>query len=230
MDKARKKSISVNKSELFAGLPRYVSKEVLSCAHSKTFVSGAVLFFAGETIDQVLLLTEGRVKKSHLNENGGEVIVRLSVPGELISSQSLVPGRRHSLTAQALQDCKVLAWESATFEAAMTCFPGLRRNAKRILECRLVELGRRFCEISTRTASPRLASGLVHLVGHIGRRVKKHIEINLSQEDLGQMTAMNSSSVCRLLNTWKSQGHVKLRKEIIEIHSVPRLRDLCRGR
>jgi hypothetical protein len=40
---------------------------------------------------------------------------------------------------------------------------------------------------------------------------------------LGQMTGMTPSSVCRLLNMWKGQGHVKLRKKVIEIHSVSRL-------
>jgi len=42
------------------------------------------------------------------------------------------------------------------------------------------------------------------------------------------MTAMTSFSVCRLLTNWEDQGLVKLRREVIEIHSVPRLLELCR--
>lgn len=230
MEKLKKKCISVNRSELFAGLPSFVSKEVVSSARPKNFASGDVMHFAGDPIRRVLLLTDGRVKKSHLSESGREVILRLTVPGEVVSELALVPGGTHSSTAQALQDCKVLAWESATFEAALECFPNLRRNAKRILDRRLAELERRFCEVSTGTASPRLANGLVNLLGQIGHRVNGHIEIDVSQEAMGQMTAMTPSSVCRLLAMWEGHGVVKLRKEIIEVHSVPGLLELCKGR
>jgi CRP-like cAMP-binding protein len=223
MDKAKNKCTWANRSELFAGLPAFVSKELIASARTKDFVSGEVMYFAGDTIKQVLLLTDGRVKQSHLLESGGEVILRLTVPGEVICHLGLVSGGKHSSTAEALQDCKVLAWESATFEAALACFPDLQGNAQRILEHRLAELERRFCDISTGTASPRLANGLVHLLDQIGHRVNDHIEIDISQEALGQMTGMTPSSVCRLLNMWKGQGHVKLRKKVIEIHSVSRL-------
>jgi len=220
----------VTSSELFAGLPSSVCTNLLSTARPTEFRSRQVIYFAGDQIEQVFLLTDGRVKITQFSERGTEVILRLCIPGEVISELALVPGSRQSSTAQALQDCKVLAWESATFEAALECFPSLRRNAKRILDRRLAELERRFCEVSTGTASPRLANGLVHLLDQIGHRVNGHIEIDVSQEALGQMTAMTSSSVCRLLTMWEGHGVVKLRKKIIDVHNVPRLLELCKGR
>jgi CRP-like cAMP-binding protein len=227
---APKKCFSVNRSELFIGVPSDVCEKVISRALPKDFVSGEVIYSVGDPIKQVLLLTDGRAKKSQFSESGREVILRLSVPGEVISEHALMREGRHSSTALALQDCKVLAWESATFKAALESYPDLRWNVKRILESRLAELDCRFFEVSTGTASPRLANSLVHLLDHIGRRVDGHIEINVSQEALGQMTAMTPTSVCRLLNTWKRQGLVKLRKEIIEVHSVPLLLGLCKFR
>jgi len=134
MDKENKNCSSLDKSELFAGLPSSVFKEVIASARPKDFASSDVMFFVDDPIRQVLLLTEGLVKKSQLSQGGREAILRLIVPGEVISETALVPGGTHSSTAQALQDCKVLAWDSAAFEAASVCFPGLRKNAHRILE------------------------------------------------------------------------------------------------
>jgi CRP/FNR family transcriptional regulator, nitrogen oxide reductase regulator len=114
----------------------------------------------------------------------------LSVPGELISELALVPGGSHSSTAHAVQACKVLTWDSAAFEAALERFPGFRSNAKRILDRRLEEFERRYCEVSTETVAPRLAHSLVRLLDQIGQKVNSHIEINVSQESLAQMTAM----------------------------------------
>ncbi len=160
--------VLVDRSELFAGLPSHVSEEVVASARTKDFASGDVIHFGGDPIKQVLLLTDGSVKSSLLSQNGREAILRLAVPGEVISELVLVPGGTHSSTAQALQDSKVLAWDSTTFEAVLDCFPGLRRNAQRILERRLEELQSRFLEVSTKTASPRLAYGLVHLLDRCG--------------------------------------------------------------
>jgi len=223
----KKNCVSVDRSELFAGLPSHVSEEVVASARTKDVASGDVIHFVGDPIKQVLLLTDGCVKSSQLSQGGREAILRLAVPGEVISELVLAPGGTHSSTAQALQDCKVLAWDSTTFETVLVCFPGLRRNAQRILERRLAELQSRFLEVSTKTASPRLAHGLVHLMDHCGRRVNSHVEIDISQEVLGQLTAMSSHEVCKLLSRWKGQGLVKLRRGTIEIHSVPCLVGLC---
>ena len=189
-----------------------------------------MIYFAGDPIEQIFLLTSGRVKITQFSERGTEVILRLCIPGEVISELAVVPGSRHSTTAQAAQDCEVLALDSATFEAAMERFPDLRCNVKHILEQRLEELERRFCEISTETVAPRLAHGLVRLLDQIGRKVNSHVEINVSQEALAQMTSMASFTVCRILTNWENQGLLKLRREVIEIHNVPGLMGLCKAK
>jgi CRP-like cAMP-binding protein len=116
------------------------------------------------------------------------------------------------------------------FETVSIRFPDLRRNVHHILQRRLDELERRIYVVSTRTASPRLANGIAQLMEQLGKNVNSHIEINVAQETLAQMTAMSSFQVCHLLNLWKAQGIVRLRKEFVEIHNVSRLMDLCKVR
>jgi len=229
MVEAEKYNPLATRSELFAGLSSSVCTYVLSTARLMDVGSRQVIYFAGDQIQQIFLLTNGRVKITQFSERGTEVILRLCIPGEVISELALVPGSRHSTTAQA-QDCDLLAWDSATFEAAMERFPDLRSNVKRILEQRLHELERRFCEVATETVAPRLAHGLARLLDQIGRKVNSHVEINVSQEALAQMTSMASFTVCRLLANWENQGVLKLRREMIEIHNVPRLFDLCKAK
>jgi CRP-like cAMP-binding protein len=219
--------ISAGDSELFAGVSSLIAEEVVSKARPGTYAAGEAMYLMGDPITQVLLLTDGCVKKSQLSESGIEVVLRLTAPGEIISEHALGSGTTHASTAQALQDCTVLAWESATFFAALRSFPDLRRNAQHILENRLAELSRRFWEVSTKAASPRLANGLVHLLEQIGRQVDGHIEINVTQEVLGQMTALTSTEVCRQLAILKKQGIVRLQRGTIEIHSVPDLMSIC---
>jgi len=227
MASAKQLCFSAGDCELFEGIPSADVERVISIARAVEFVSGDIVYLADDPVTEVFLLTQGCVKKSQFSESGQEVVLRLAVPGEIISEPMLVSGGRHSSTVLAIQDSKALSWELANFDAALKCFPDLRKNVGRILENRLAELSRRYWEVSTKTASPRLANGLVYLVDQIGERVDNHVEVRVSQETLGRMTGMNSFSVCRLLSKWRAEGIVRLRRETIEIHSVPHLLSLC---
>lgn len=228
MAEAMKNGRLMTRSELLAGLPSSVCTDIVSTARTMGFKRRQRLYFAGDQIKQVFLLTDGCVKITQCARDGTQVILRLCIPGEVISERALVPGGRHSSTAQALQDCKVLSWDSVTFEAALERFPFLRRNANRIFEQRLQQLERRFREVSTEMGAPRLAHQMVRLLTQIGRKVNRHIEINVTQEVLAQMTSMTPEVVCRLLKNWENQQLLRLRRKAIEIRSVPDLLSACR--
>jgi CRP-like cAMP-binding protein len=227
IDEPKQFYASASNCELFEDMPSSDIEKVISIARCVEFVSGDVIYLVDDPITQVFLLTDGCVKKSQFSESGQEVVLRLAVPGEIISEPTLVSGEKHSSTVVAVQDSQALSWGIVNFNAALKCFPDLRRNVGRILEHRLAELSRRYWELSTKTASPRLANGLIYLADQIGETVDDHVEIKVSQETLGRMIGMNSFSVCRLLSKWRAQGFIRLRRETIEIHSVPRLLSLC---
>src|SRR5437016_14615222 len=105
MIETKQQSPLLEMSELFADLPRSVWTEVVSTARPRDYAYRHVMFFAGDPIKETLLLTDGRAKIMQFGESGSEVILRLSVPGEVIGELGLVPVSKHSSTAQALQAC-----------------------------------------------------------------------------------------------------------------------------
>jgi CRP-like cAMP-binding protein len=214
---------SVGNSELFVGIPSCEMAEMVCRARTLEFASGDVIHSADDPIKRVLLLIDGRIKQSQFSESGQEVVLRLGVPGEMISEPTLLSKRKHSSTVLTLLHCKVLAWETANFNAMVERSPRLLRNVELILRSRLEEVTQRYWEVSTKTTSPRLAVALTYLADRIGKRVGDHIELGLSQETLGQMSGMTLNSVWRLLSIWKAQGVVKLRRGTIEIHNLPHL-------
>ncbi|HEX7695922.1 MAG TPA: Crp/Fnr family transcriptional regulator [Candidatus Acidoferrum sp.] len=230
MTETTQQSPLLEMSELFADLPISVCADIVSMARTRDYLCRQVMFLAGGRTKETLLLTDGRAKITQVGESGTEVILRLTAPGEMIGEVGLVPGHRHSSTAVALQECKVLVWGAEIFQGALDRFPILRRNAKRILERRLDELETRFCQVSTQMASPRLAHALLRLIDQVGRKVNSHVEINVSQEALAQMTAMTSFTVSRLLTNWENQGLLRVRRQAIEISDFLPLMGLCKGR
>jgi CRP-like cAMP-binding protein len=149
----------VNASELFEGLSSSVCEDIVSNALPRDYISRQVMFFAGDPIKEVLLLTEGRAMLTQVCVDGTGVILRLCGPGEVVSPLALVQLSTHSSTAVALHACRLLVWDAATFESTLQRFPILRRNAQSILGRRLAELQKRLCEVSTSNVpSPRAIS------------------------------------------------------------------------
>lgn len=228
MKKIKLDSPVLESSELFAGVSSAVRSQVLDGASTRSLERREVMFFTGDPVRMVLLLVEGSVKLTQLTEKGNEVILRLHGPGEIVGVPDWMPGDIHSMTAQCLQASVALVWNPETFQSLLQKFPQLQRNAVEIIQHMLHALERRYCVVSTATIAPRLAHGLVHVLEQVGHEVNGHFEINLTQEELGQMTAMSVFEVSRVLGLWERQGLVKLRREAIEVQNLHRLLEICK--
>ena len=222
MSELRCESLS-RRPELFLGLPDSDFTRVLARASRREYAFNDIIFWAGDPVNEVLLLTYGRVKITQFTRNGLEVILRLNIPGEIVGVPILEPGSVHCSTAQVLRACSVLAWDLATFEQVLADFPILCRNAARLVAEHLVELQSRFCEVCMARVAPRLARALVRLLDQMGHRVEGRVEINISQEILAQMTAMTNATVSRLLGKWEERGLVQVRRGSLVIVDVPGL-------
>ena len=202
----------VELSPLFSTIAPAEVAEILAAAHTTTFARRQTIFFAGEKTQRVVLLTEGSVKITQIDEFGSTVILRLAGPGEVIGE--IGGGRLGSplTAAEARISCKALVWDLQSFESLSDRFPTLQRNTMRILAKSLRDLEARFCEIATKRVAQRLALELARLLPQVGKQVGEDIEINLSREELAQMTATTLFTVSRQLSLWEEQGIVSLRR------------------
>jgi CRP-like cAMP-binding protein len=139
----------VKESELFDGLSSSDCEDIVSKAHPRSFLCGQVMFRAGDPIEEVWLLTEGRAKLTQVRAPGTEVLLRFCVPYEVVYPPALVQLSTHTSTAVALHTCRLLVWDAANFKTTLERFPLLKRNTQIILCRRIAELQKRLCEMST---------------------------------------------------------------------------------
>lgn len=227
---SRSISVAPSASELFADIPQADQAKILSFGRSVKVARRQTIFFAGDTVKEVVLLTEGCMKITLLSETGGAVILRLVGPGEVIGSVGQSEQSTHSASAEALCASKTIIWNGATFERLLTQYPTLRRNALRIVEKRLSALEARFREISTQQVAQRVARQLVRLLPQVGQEINGAIEIKLSREDLAQMTGTTLFTVSRLLSNWEQQGIVSLRRLAVVVRNPMGLMTVCESR
>jgi CRP-like cAMP-binding protein len=213
---------------LFTDISSAACGEIVSIGREKVFARRETIFSQGDPIEKVFLLTEGSVKTTQLGKNGTEVILRLCGRGDLIGSCKAPSARLvHRSAAEALQPCRALIWDATTFESLCVRYPALRQNVARILDQQLGELEERYREISTECVPLRLSREISRLANRVGEHVNDTVKINLSREELAQLTGTTLFTVSRLLSQWKEQGIVSPGREIVMINDTHALAELC---
>ncbi len=217
-------------SPLFAGITPSDCAQIVALAEERSFTRRQTVFFAGDSIRHLLLLTSGCVKIMQVGPSGSEVILRVVGPGEIVGDLSSGLRENHNSSAQTLQASKALVWDVTSFENLCERFSALRRNMLRVVGNRLREMNERFREISTEKVELRLSSQLGRLLTQIGRPADGGIEIGLSREELAQLTGTTLFTVSRTLSRWEEQGIVKPRREAVLVRDPQALEQLTEDR
>jgi CRP-like cAMP-binding protein len=213
---------------LFSQLSLADCETIVGLAHEGQYKTGKSIFFEGDSIGQVVLLTSGMVKLSQSGPQGQEVILRLVGAGETISVECF-PNCKHCSTARAVERSSALVWEVRQFEAMRQRFPLLAKNVSCVLLHTLNQLEIRFREISTEKVAPRLCNQLVRLASQVGRRRNDEVEIGLSRRDLAQLTGTTLFTVSRLLGEWESMGIVRPRRQGVVLLNIAALANVARS-
>jgi CRP-like cAMP-binding protein len=209
---------------LFSGMSTQDFSRITATGRVREFERGEMLYFEGDSIQQVSLITSGLVKTTQVGMSGAEVILRLSGTGDVLGAVSLFSTGKHSRTAEAFRACRVLVWDAPAFKSLVTRYPVLQQNTIQILGEHLRELEERFHEVATEKVGLRVARQLVRLREQIGRPVNGETDMGISREDLAQMTGTTLFTVSRLLSAWETRGWVKCGREMVTICDVQSLR------
>lgn len=211
---------------LFAEISSQECSSILDAARARSFSRGQTIYFEGDHLRQVMLLTSGSAKMVQFGEDGSAVILRLCGPGELIGTLGLSLQQRYRCTSQALTPCTAMIWESKVFESLSCRFPALRLNVASILYKLLEDMEDRFREISTQCVACRLCRQILRLVEQVGIPSNGAMEIQMTREDLAQLIGTSLFTVSRLLSKWDRQGIVVTRREGFSLTNVAALKNL----
>lgn len=213
----------VERPVLFSGILPAEYTEICRVGRVKEFSRGAMLYFEDDAVERIFLLTSGLVKISKFGREGGEVILNLAVPGDVLGMVGLFSCGMHCTTAEVFRAGQALVWDTRVFKGLVERFPVLHQNSVAILSGYLRELEDRFREVATERVGPRVALQLLRLLKTIGRPANGAVEIGLSREELGQMTGTTLFTVSRLLSAWEARGVVRPRREAVAICDVQSL-------
>ena len=198
---------------IFEGLAPEQLALVRERLHERPMPAGTEIITQGGSGDALFIVAEGSVKIHRRRPGGGEVILAVLGPGEVLGEMSLGESRVHSSGVATLQDSRVLWLDGETFRWMLAEMPSVRLRLVELLCKRLRLADTRLETLATLDVEGRVARVLLALAEEYGEPKTGGgilIPIPLTQSDIAAMTGASRVRVNQVLSRFKAHGWVTL--------------------
>jgi CRP/FNR family transcriptional regulator, cyclic AMP receptor protein len=186
---------------------------------------GDVLFHQGDDAGAVVVLRDGHVKATMLND-GREVILAFPGPGELLGELSAVDGQPRSATVRAVDEVEALVIPGSAFRAFLERRPRIALVLLRGVAERLRAADRQRVDYAVNDVVVRVAGRLVELCDRFGCEDGAAIDIGLSitQDELAAWAGASREAVAKAMALLRTLGWVQTERRRIVVLDLPALR------
>jgi CRP/FNR family cyclic AMP-dependent transcriptional regulator len=186
------------------------------------YPAGVRLLQQGEPGDKVLVIESGRAKVTYVTAGGRELVLRFCGPGELVGELAVLDGGPRLSSIVALEPVEALVIPAGDFRALLLSHPGIAWRLLVMLSKRFRDADLKRVEFGASDTVGRIAARLVELGERYGeyRDGGIHIELPLSQDELGAWTGASRASVAAALRTLRDLGWIETgRRRIVLLDS-----------
>jgi len=186
------------------------------------------LFSLGEKGNSIVLILDGYMKLSSVTPSGHEIVLEIAGPGRVFGELAVLNDWPRSADAVSLTPCQVLSIDGKQLMAAMRRSPDALLATTRMISERLRATTEQLVNGVTLSAPARLAKALLHLAALHSHFEDGglHIDLELSQRELGGMTDLTRESINKHLSAWRDAGWVRPSGKTIMLTDVDALHDL----
>jgi CRP/FNR family cyclic AMP-dependent transcriptional regulator len=193
--------------------------DLRSRAITRRFRRGATLMHQGEAPGRVLVIEAGRAKVTAVTEDGRELVLAFSGPGDLLGELSALGGSPRVATVRALEPLSALAIASGEFEAFLDTNPRAALMILRVVIARLRDADQQHVEFAAYQTVTRVARRLIELAERYGEEFGEGIRITLpiSQEELAGWAGASREAISKALHDLRAVGLIETRRRHIVV-------------
>lgn len=194
---------------------------------------GAILHLAGEPCERVHVVRSGIVLQMSRDAAGGETVLGLVGPDEIIDPSSAIDGLPHHFDALAATDCIVEGVASDRFRSALSRDPLMTLAVARVLAEKMRWASDTAHERAAQQVSGRVAGRLLELARLLGEQRGEWIELHLpiDQSTFARLAGTSRESTCKTLRRFKADGVVDYEGRRLRILRPDALRHMrCAGK
>jgi len=222
------------KRNFLGRLPDDALDSLLHKGQLKRYGKGEAVYQRGDPSDSLMVLISGGLKLTIISMHAKEIVLQFVIPGETFGEIGALEGSGRSSSAVVLEASEVFSMRMRDLLPALTAHPHCLIEIVRSL-CLKVRVGTSLFEDRTLRMSGRVARGLFRLAHHLGRRRKDgiHLQLTVSQEELGNYLGLARANVSRQLGQLKRAGVIRIdgaRIVITDERGLARLADAASPR
>src|SRR5690606_10805883 len=170
--------------EMFSGLEPEARRRVIAAAVPYTYRKGQVLFSQDDPGDSLIVLKRGAVAVYRTSPAGERALLTVVRPPDVFGEVSLLDGSARSASAEAIEDCSVLALSRVAFLELVHSNPAILDAVMRSLGGLIRRLTEQNADHVFLDLPGRVAKALVRLAGDSQASM---VTIELNQSQLAEM-------------------------------------------
>lgn len=212
------------KQFLFESLTTDQVELIAESALVKEIKKGEHLFSEMQPATAFFIVVSGSVKIYKLSADGGEQILHVQRPGELVAEAIMFDFDTYPAFCQALEDTVLLRWSKKDFLNLLRHFPEITFKIMSAYSRRLRQLVAKIEELSLYDIKSRLANYL--LKNYVISDNQCVVQLSLTKKDLASMLGTIPETLSRSLNYLKREKLIAEEKNGIIILNLKKLKSL----
>lgn len=187
---------------------------------SNNYKKGQTLFFQGNPPFGIFCVNKGKIKISHIGEDGKEALLRIAGDGDILGHRSLFSEEHYSATATALEDCTVCFIDKKYILKAIEECPTVAVNIISKLSKDMGAAEVRIASMAHKNVRERLAELLLVLKETFGIKQNDQrwkLDIKLSREEMASMIGVANETLIRFLSELRDEKIIEQEGKTIYI-------------
>jgi CRP/FNR family transcriptional regulator, cyclic AMP receptor protein len=196
----------LGQASIFAGLDARQLDALAALAVKRRYRAREVVLRKGDPALQIFVIASGRLKAITAGSEGRQAALAIMGPGEVFGEVAVLDGQPRSATITAIEPCELVILQRNDLFHFLERTPTAAIKLLEVLARRLRRLSERVEDSTFLDLPARLAKQLLHLADRYGRSDGKgtHIELKLSQQELGDLVGATRESVNKQLRAWET--------------------------
>lgn len=179
---------------------------------------GQMLFTEGAFPFGLYYIKTGKVKLSHLGQDGKEQIIRLINAGDVIGYRALISNDRYNGSAVTLEDANVCFIPKEVFLHVLQTDASVGFELMKLLSVELKTAELRLTYLAQKPVRERLAETLLFIKQTYGcEQDAVTLDVRLSREEIANLVGTATESIIRLLSEFNKDGMIALDGKKIKI-------------
>lgn len=218
-------------SDLFGSLYDDEIDRLVTFGTTRPYAEGNVIFQRGDSGDSLMIVIRGRVKISNVSVDGKEAVLNFIEPGNCFGEIAMLDGKTRSADATTLQDTELFLLRKADMLRFIESHPDVVWRVMGVLCAKLRRTTEMVEDSILLTMEPRIARGILRLMGDYGRKSGEdiRIEMRMSQRELGSYVGLARENVNRHLGNWRQRGILTMENGYIVVHDRAALEAAAEG-